>query len=126
MRDSDRFILHLVHPRPVPWSSLMEPIARALEVPLVTYSHWFSALEACLHDTSLSEIEQMRSNPALRLLNFFRNADLSGEDKEPLGVARLATDQAVQISATLNSGIKQLGGQDANNWVEAWRRHGFI
>jgi len=66
----------------------------------------------------------MRRNPALRLIEFFRNADLD-EDREPLGVARLDTAHAITVSSTLNS-VKQLGDKDAVRWVEAWRRSGFI
>lgn len=125
MRDAEYPVLHLAHPRPVSWSSLIGPIAQSLGVPLVSYPQWLSALESSLLDTSISEVQHMHRNPALRLLKFFQTVELD-KDKEPLGVSGLATDKAIQVSPTLNSGLKELGGEDVNKWMEGWRRTAFI
>jgi hypothetical protein len=125
MRDAPYDILHLVHPRPVSWTSLISPIAQAIGVPLVSFPEWLAALNQSMDDTSISGVEHMRRNPALRLIDFFRHADLD-EDREPLGVARLDTKLAVKVSNTLNFSMNVLGDKDADRWVEAWRRSGFI
>ena len=45
MRSSADPILHLVHPRPIPWKSLITPIAQELKATLVPYVEWLTALE---------------------------------------------------------------------------------
>ena len=125
MRDAPYEILHLVHPRPVPWTSIIGPIAQAIGVPLVPFPEWLSALNKSAEDSSISEVEHMCRNPALRLLDFFRHADLD-EDREPLGVAKLSTKNAIKVSNTLNSTMRSLGDRDAIRWVDAWRMSGFI
>ncbi|OBZ76703.1 Linear gramicidin synthase subunit D [Grifola frondosa] len=82
MRNSPYSILHLVHPNPVPWSSIIKMIAEDLSVPVVPYEEWLSALKNSLQEGL--EVEQMQENPALRLLDFYGTVVID-EDKEPLG-----------------------------------------
>lgn len=125
MRNSPYDVLHLVHPRPVSWTSLMTAIAKNIGVPLVPFPDWLSALDQSMNNTSISEVERLLRNPALKLIEFFRHADLD-EDKEPLGVARLDTVRSRKVSKTLDVTMKQLDEQDAITWVDTWRRRGFI
>lgn len=125
MRNASYDILHLVHPRPVLWTSLITPIAQAMGVPLVTYPIWLSALNRSMEDTSFTNVELFRRNPALKLIEFFRRADPS-EDKEPLDLPRLSTEHAVKVSKALDSTMLQLSGDDALRWLEAWQMRGFI
>ena len=120
--------LHLVHPRPVPFRTLIAPIAHALRVPLVPYADWLRALETSVDEGSSAEVAAMRANPALRLLDFFRaqTADTFVPDaKEPMGVVRLATDGAERASAEL-ARLPPLDAETSLGWVEAWRRSGFL
>ena len=122
--------LHLVHPRPVPFRTLIAPIAAALSVPLVPYATWLRALEASLADDSDSEVDAMRANPALRLLDFFRaqTAEIEGrmpEGKEPMGVVQLATNVGERTSAEL-ARIPPLDAETSMAWVAAWRKSGFL
>ena len=122
--------LHLVHPRPVPFRTLIAPIAAALSVPLVPYATWLRALEASLADDSDSEVDAMRANPALRLLDFFRaqTSETEGrvlEGKEPMGVVRLATDVGERTSAEL-ARMPPLDAKTSMAWVAAWRKSGFL
>ncbi|KAI0062574.1 acetyl-CoA synthetase-like protein [Artomyces pyxidatus] len=125
LSDSDERTLHLVHSRPVSFTSLVEPIARDLGVPLVPYDEWLRALESSLKDKAVSEVELMQRNPALRLLDFFRTARV-GRNWEPVGVARLATDKAVRASATLAKKVPSLGEDHVRRWMAAWRASGFL
>ena len=82
--------LHLVHPRPVPFRTLVAPIAAALAVPLVPYAAWLRALEASLAPQAADadsehEVDAMRANPALRLLDFFRAQTAEAEGRVPEG-----------------------------------------
>lgn len=121
MRNSDHPVLHLIHPKPVSWSSLIQPIASELRVPLVSYEQWLRLLQDCGHDSI--EVEHLRQNPALRLLEFYRHAPVN-EDREPLGVARLSFERALEVSPALN--MAALGSDHVHSWIAAWRASGFL
>lgn len=71
-------IYHLVHPRPVPWRALFRPIAATLDIRPMPYHMWFRRLmkskEWFSNSTPEQEVEQMRVNPALKLMDFFETA----------------------------------------------------
>ncbi len=130
MRNSTSPILHLVHPRPVSWHTLIAPIAEELRVSLVSYSTWFAALErsAAAPEGSAADaefdVDAMRANPALRLLEFFRAQTFSPE-KEPLGAVRLSTENAERASDEL-ARLPELREEMSMSWVKAWRKSGFL
>ena len=126
MRHSPEPIVHLVHPRPVSWRALLEPIAKELNVPLVPYDQWVSALESSVEQGSAEEVEAMRLNPALRLLAFFKAQSIAmTPDREAMGLVFISTDTAVQVSESL-AGMPQLDGERAGMWLAAWRKSGFL
>ncbi|TBU32715.1 acetyl-CoA synthetase-like protein [Dichomitus squalens] len=120
MRSSPEPILHLVHPRPIPWRSLITPIAQELQATLVPYVEWLAALEAAAERNA----EAAREHPALRLLDFFRSS-ASANTKTPLGLYQLDTKKAVGASETLAS-MPELGEADIKRWIAAWRASGFL
>ena len=65
VRNSSEPVLHLVHPRPQPWHTVIIPLAMELDVPLVPYSTWVAALQDDAEDTSLPRAEHIKRNPAL-------------------------------------------------------------
>ncbi|KAA1475309.1 acetyl-CoA synthetase-like protein [Dentipellis sp. KUC8613] len=117
--------LHIAHPRAVPFTSLITPIAKELGVPLVPYEEWVKALEDSMNDTSVSLVDQMLRNPALRLIDFYRAVRV-GPNWEPVGVARLGTENAVKVSETLREGAAPLGEENAHKWLAAWRKTRFL
>ncbi|CAL1709820.1 unnamed protein product [Somion occarium] len=124
MRNSEEPILHLVNPKPLPWRMFLEPIAKELGVPLVPWKLWLSRLENSLTDNSFSEMEHMQHNPALRLLDMWRHADL-GEDIEPPGIVRLDTSKARKVAPSLER-VPMEPEELARKWVAAWRETGFL
>lgn len=126
-------VLNLVHPRPVPWSAVMSPIADALQVPLVPFSEWLRRLEG-----SPDTPEAMERNPALKLRAFFaaahakaqRSAALlksAGSPTQPeafTGVT-LSTAKAQQQSSVLRQ-APQLDPEAALGWLHYWRRQQFV
>jgi hypothetical protein len=120
-------VVHLAHPRPVAWPTLMGYIATTQGVPLVPYAYWLAALESNLADRTRLEVERLRANPALRMIGFFRAmAPLAGsEGRDPayeaMGVARMDVRQGLAASPTLRN-APQLGPQDANKWMAYWER----
>ena len=125
----DAHTLHIVHPRGVPFESLIASAASLLDVPLVPYAEWLSRLsEAHKSHQSLSaaELEKAQAaNPALRLFGFFQSARI-GPEWEPLSVARLDTARAVCVSRVLAKGAKQLGEENVRKWISEWRAAGFL
>ena len=123
MRHSTSPTLHLINPKPIPWRSYLSPIAQALNVPLVPWSTWIEKLESDLHDTSISEVEHLKRNPALHLLEMFKHADLR-DDFEPPGLVRLQTEVSVRVAPSLLE--VEIGESVGKDWVEAWRATGFL
>lgn len=122
MRKSSSPFLHLVHPRPVKSKAIMEPIASELGVPLVPYPEWLSKLEECARDGSADEVDGMRANPALRLLDFFR-AQHDGGSSNPR--PRSSTAKAEKASQEL-ARMRELSEEDAKRWVATWHVSGFL
>ncbi|KAI0311872.1 acetyl-CoA synthetase-like protein [Amylostereum chailletii] len=124
MSKSDELYLHLVHPRPVPFATIMTTIAEDLGVKLVTFSAWLEALEQAARRAG-DNPELVRQNPALRLLSFFRAARV-GDDWEPIGVAKLDIRKALSVSETLSMQGGSLGEEDTREWIRSWRKSGFL
>ena len=125
MRDSPVQTLHLAHPRPVAWHDLIAPIAKELGVPLVSYDAWLAALEQDAPNKEGERNMAMRTNPALRLMGFFRARPRDLNGSEPLGFPSLSSVKAQSVSETLVN-LPELGEADALQWVAAWRASGFL
>ncbi|KAH8101719.1 acetyl-CoA synthetase-like protein, partial [Cristinia sonorae] len=123
MRNSEEPILHLVNPNPVPWRTFLEPLAQAMNVSLVPYEQWLPKLGDCLGDRSLPEVEHLKRNPALRLLDYYRALQLN-DDMEPLGIVRLNTTKAVHIAPSLLE--MPLSAELAVRWLKSWRMSSFL
>jgi hypothetical protein len=124
----DIHTLHIVHPRGVPFNTLIASVASSLNVPLVPYSEWFSKLSEEHKTQSYSETnleKAQATNPALRLFGFFQSARI-GPEWEPLSVARLETRRAVRVSNVLAEGVKPLDEENVRMWIGSWRASGFL
>ncbi|TFK94535.1 acetyl-CoA synthetase-like protein [Polyporus arcularius HHB13444] len=107
-------ILHLVHPRPVPWRTIIAPIAEELGVPMVPFGTWLAALEQLASRKGVEVVEQ---NPAVLLLTFFK--------RKPVSLLDLETRNACAESNTLDN-MDELGDEIARKWVAGWRTSGFL
>ncbi|KAF8972154.1 hypothetical protein BDZ97DRAFT_1636524, partial [Flammula alnicola] len=45
MQETSNKMLHLVHPKPSNWGTIMTHLEKLLNVPLVPYEEWFAHLE---------------------------------------------------------------------------------
>ncbi|KAI9065203.1 acetyl-CoA synthetase-like protein [Trametes sanguinea] len=126
MRHSAEPFLHLVHPTPVPWHAIIAPIAEELGVPLVTYDEWRFLLRKSMRDAGSAdeEVELMKANPAVRLVDFFEGTKMVPE-REPMGTVYLSTEKATQVSAAL-ANLPPLDAARAKAWLAAWKRSGFL
>jgi len=122
--------VHLVHPRPVSWVSLISITAKDLSVPLVSYTEWLDRLEKSgrnQNDNADNSVETLRKIPALRLLPFYRaiagNLEKNGT---AFGLPPVSCDEAVRLSKTMSNGVLPLGENDVKSWLKFWRDVGYI
>lgn len=125
-------VLHLVHPRPVPWSHIITAFAVELKLPVIPYDDWLVSLQESGRaldsaKQAQAEVEEMlEQNPALRLLTFFASAKgKMGADVEPLGIPRLASEKAQNVSESLRN-AREISEDCVKRWIAYWRSNGFI
>ncbi|EED82934.1 predicted protein [Postia placenta Mad-698-R] len=114
--------LHLVHPQPVGWNAIMEPLASKLNVPLVPYVEWLARLESLAEDGDVHATHAGKTDKAaLRLLYVYRKAFATPERlEESMGLMpRVAMDKA-------EGSTQQLGPEDVERWLSYWRVTGFM
>lgn len=120
LRNSDEPILHIAHPKPVSWATILAAIAADLGVDLVPYATWLSALEQT-GDTP--DVDKLRENPALRLIDHFRTIEV-GYGREPLGGVKMDVSKALREASALD--MPQMTSEWAHKWMFAWRTCGFL
>lgn len=121
MRNSSYPVLHLAHPRPVAWNTILSAVSRALNLPLVPYSKWIQTLKKSREGLSVQqEADACQANPALRLLDFFTGAkvDVVGE---ALGVPNMDLTKAVKVAPALSEDrLPQLNEVNVSKWLAYW------
>ncbi|EJD40555.1 acetyl-CoA synthetase-like protein [Auricularia subglabra TFB-10046 SS5] len=118
MRDSSG-ILHLVHPHPVRWGTVLDVFSKETGVPIVSWSEWIARLSALVGDADAA-----RDVPALRILEFWRSMGAGGLS----GMAAMelvSTTKAQGVSPTLKT-MEPLGEFDAKQWLAYWKRAGVL
>ncbi|EJD45598.1 acetyl-CoA synthetase-like protein [Auricularia subglabra TFB-10046 SS5] len=127
MTDSQAPVLHLVHPRPVRWTSLFTTFSQQTGVPLVPYPEWLARIEKEVTEHGAIDVAKARAIPVLRLLDFFRV--IGGEAGAGIegftGFEYLATENAQRVSPTLRE-MQELQSADVEKWVTYWRRSGVV
>ena len=103
MRNSDVNYLHLAHPRPVPWASVMGHVADELGLKPVPFDQWLEMLVKSGEGHSAdSEVELVKRNPALKLLDFFLGAKAVPEyNREAMGLPTLSVAEAERVAPSL-------------------------
>ena len=127
MRTSKSSTLHLAPPRPVAWDAVVKPLAEEFNLEEVSYDDWMARLEKSGRGLSAeSEVEMMRHNPALKIFDFFKDAQ-NAIDRSPeaMGLPQMDVTEA-QDSAPSLRGLTLLSGRDTMNWVGYWRKIGFL
>ncbi|KAL6304755.1 hypothetical protein BKA93DRAFT_261672 [Sparassis latifolia] len=141
MRDTMGETLHLVHPRPVTWDTIMKPIASVLAVPLVPYREWFARLQSSVLDTASASNNSKAGDrvsgstiDALKLMDMYRLGmkNLNPHRRtstESMGLLpKVASQKAFHASATLMDErlCPPLCPGDANKWVHYWQSINFL
>ncbi|KAF1940667.1 ochratoxin A non-ribosomal peptide synthetase [Clathrospora elynae] len=115
----------IVHPKPVSWSSLLQPIQKAIEdsVPLstpieiVTYPDWLSILKSrtaeAESDTNVDHAMLVQRNPAIKLLGFYEDSS------DKLLKLTLSIENTMKASKTLRD-LEPLRDEWVTGWVKEW------
>lgn len=119
MRDAHG-VLHLVHPKPIPWKTVFVTFSKALRVPLVPFQEWLGRLTAF----GEAHPEGGREVPALRLIEFYKSLGNMGFDAM-VNIESLSTTKAQSISPTLRN-MPPLKDTDADKWLAYWKKSGVI
>lgn len=132
MQDTFNETLHVIHPRPVPWSKVMEPIASMLGVPLVPYAEWFARLQHSGRDINspLALDEHLHGSiSALKLVDFYRlglKTPSQRANTESMGLLpKVAFEKGVLTSASLKN-APEISVDEVEKWIEYWRTIGFL
>ena len=124
-------LLHLAHPRPVPFRTLLAPLSASLALPAVPYAAWVAKLEASASThagDADAEVELVRRNPALKILEFYNDAKAKMPlSPEAMGLPMLEVVRALEAAPSLRpEALPQLSAEDVERWVGYWRRVGAI
>ncbi|KAH9917018.1 uncharacterized protein B0H18DRAFT_1123857 [Fomitopsis serialis] len=126
-------VVHLAHPRPVPWHALALAVCATLAVPLVPYRAWLERLEAqaavYASQSAAAQADTIRGLRALHLLPMFRGmAQNEGQERRmALGLADMDVSLAKGASPTLaDPDVRQLGAEDVTRWAAYWRKVGLL
>ncbi|KAF4610123.1 hypothetical protein D9613_010402 [Agrocybe pediades] len=124
MRTDDR-VPHIVHPKPVQWSTIMKSLSETLSVPLV---EWFARLESSANDEDESAATSVNSRAALRMTHFYRLGLNASKSTESMGLlAKVRPEKGLRASPSLRSdSVLPLSAQDVNDWVANWKKIGFL
>ena len=130
---------NIVHPRPVPWTSVIKNVQTSIkkvlkgDLPIVPFKDWFAKLEELankpdvsaqdvvsrLSPTLYSTVSDVFRQPGVKLLEFYRGVS-SGH-----GLGSFATGKMEEVSETLRE-VKPLGQHDSDAWVQYWRESGLL
>jgi thioester reductase-like protein len=119
---------HIVHPKPVLWSSLLQSISKAIEeatlssqpIKVVSYADWVSTLKTktseAENEAGLDPAQLAQKNPAMKLLEFYESLAGSGEGALR---QRLALEETMKGSKTLRE-LEPLKDEWVTGWVREW------
>ncbi|KAF4609928.1 hypothetical protein D9613_010391 [Agrocybe pediades] len=128
MRRTDDRVLHIVHPKPVQWSTIMKSLCETLNVPLVPYMEWFARLESSANDEDESAAASENSRAALRMAHFYRIGLTPARARRVwVSLAKVRSEKGLRASPSLRSNsVLPLSAQDVNDWAANWKKIGFL
>ncbi|KAK1218396.1 hypothetical protein PQX77_018919 [Marasmius sp. AFHP31] len=118
-------VFHLVHPNPIPWTTLARPLSKMLDASVVSYAEWHQALEELARSPSASTLKLN----AFTLLDFFRIISTKNDrrETEAFGMPLLVMERTPPQSQTLTYHKScTLGEEDVHRWVSYWQNEGIL
>ncbi|KAJ7624056.1 male sterility protein-domain-containing protein [Mycena polygramma] len=105
---------NIVHPHPVAWTTILNPLAETLSVPIVPYYEWVESLRR------VAETDAARETPAIALLDIFMSQRggsvfIDGDQKFDLENTRTASP------AFAKDLVPPLAAKDVSAWLQYWK-----
>ncbi|KAF7798676.1 hypothetical protein EIP86_009900 [Pleurotus ostreatoroseus] len=86
LRNSNSPILHLTHPESLSWHIISDTANKELSLQTVPYNVWFGLLQKSADRTSMmNPTRLLHSNPALKLVEFFADAEVKADSTQAMG-----------------------------------------
>ncbi|KAJ3773057.1 putative aminoadipate reductase [Lentinula raphanica] len=130
--------VNVVHPKPVPWTLVMQNIRAALieekhlpkdALPLVPYQDWVQTVERHAENTAETDASNI---PAVKLLEFFKQQaavdDALRSNNQSMMESAGLTQLMVRNVESLSENMRKLGPLDPElirKWVQYWIAVGF-
>lgn len=114
-------VIHLVHPKPVNWNSIMGTAASYLNIPTVPYLEWLTRLK-------LAADNQSSTFPACVLIDFFNQSNQNLrklEFSESMGLLPCVEMNVMKLS-TLYEDSAEISPTDVISWIQCWEKCGFL
>ncbi|KAJ3715279.1 hypothetical protein DFJ43DRAFT_1007325 [Lentinula guzmanii] len=132
--------VNVVHPKSVPWTSVIDDIRATLieekhlssdALPLVPYHDWVAAVEKYA-DNSKEADADAQNVPAVKLLEFYKQQaavdntlrQSNQSTTESVGLTQLSTRNVERLSANMRN-LKPLDASIIRKWVKYWVSVGF-
>ncbi|KAE9386159.1 hypothetical protein BT96DRAFT_928410 [Gymnopus androsaceus JB14] len=123
--------MHLVNPHKTKWTSIINAVAEIIRVPVVPYKEWFGRLE--LSNSSVTTSSSDSSNPALRLVDYFRQGTLhpdtfSRSPTECMGLeSKVSMEKGMIASGILTDpNFPPVSEEDIRCSIKYWQTTGFL
>ncbi|KAJ7609797.1 hypothetical protein DFH06DRAFT_1246824, partial [Mycena polygramma] len=110
------FAINLVHPRPVPWDTVMAAVAAEAQLPMVPFPDWVQQVRGRSVGATIDDIGKI---PSIKLLDFFEAAVAGTGDVE------FSTAKAQAMSDSMRL-LKPLSGDDVRKWMSYGRQRNYI
>jgi hypothetical protein len=109
-------VYHTVNPHPTNWSHLLPVVAKYLgeSTKVVPWSEW---LEALRHSQQAATVEDLESNPGLKLIDFFEAFERTEAQRGEMPV--MDTQLSRAKSRTLST-LQPVGAEWMNKWLRQW------
>ena len=114
-RNASSSIVHIAHPKPVPWRYIFGRVSQTLNVPIVPFPDWLGRLEALVSSSKGSDTR------AVALLEIYRTADPTATKIMP----HTSIENALRESPTL-AAAQPLTERDIDSWLSYWKDSSFI
>lgn len=119
-------VVNLVHPHPVPWTSIFTTIKTVLgtDLPLIPFPEWVAKVEALSAGAGADDLQSL---PAIKLLSFLKGfgSAREGEERDAGGSPKFETTKAETASETLRS-AESVNEKCVALWIDYWRKKGFL
>ncbi|KAJ6476525.1 hypothetical protein C8R47DRAFT_1323640 [Mycena vitilis] len=106
--------VNILHPQPADWTTILNPLAKTLGVPVIAYPEWVDALR------QVAATEAARATPAIALLDIFMSQGEKGGSVFIDGEHKFDLESTIAASPAFFS-VAPLTEADALAWLKYWR-----